>query len=303
METELEELYAAYKPLLQSIAYRMLGSITDAEDMVQDVFAAMQRSPAGDVRHMKAYLVKMVTNRCLNVLKSAARQREVYVGPWLPEPDIGDVFAVPTMMTPEERAVREEIVSYAVLVMLQQLSPVERAVFVLREVLAYDYKEIAGILGKTEAGCRKIYSRLQPKLAPEPGSDRLKAVSSVTPADASLLVAAFLQASRTGDFQPFIHLLVDDAVLVSDGGGKVRAAIRPILGRDRVLAFLEGISGKGSFQGELRPARINGEAGLLLVRDGILQAAVCFGWADGGTSRWKTIYLISNPDKLQRLRS
>lgn len=296
---ELELLYTSYKPLLQSIAYRMLGSITDAEDIVQDIFVTMQRTPVEDVQHIKAYLVKMVANRCLNVLKSASKQREVYVGPWLPEPDIEEASAA---LTPEERVVREETVSYAMLVMLQQLSPVERAVFLLREVLAYDYKEIAEMLEKSEANCRKIYSRIKPKIDPLSASEERKTVSSLKSAHSDMFVSAFLQASRTGDFKPFVHLLVDDAMLVSDGGGKVRAALYPIMGKERIRAFLEGIHGKGSFSGELRPVRINGDAGLLLIRDGMPRIALCFERADGLTLAADRVYIISNPDKLRHIR-
>jgi RNA polymerase sigma-70 factor (ECF subfamily) len=149
------------------------------------------------------------------------------------------------------------------LVVLQQLSPVERAVFLLREVLDYDYREIASILDKSEANCRKIYSRVKPKIqqeapyASKPAGDEVGGV-----------VQSFLHASQTGDFGPFVHWLADQAVLINDGGGKRRSARLPILGKVRVRKFLEGIWRKGSLQGELRPVVINGQQGLLLVRGG-----------------------------------
>ncbi|OXM85833.1 RNA polymerase sigma-70 factor [Paenibacillus rigui] len=292
---ELDDLYTSYKPLLQSIAYRMLGSITDAEDMVQDIFVTMQHVPVEDVRHIKAYLVKMITNRCLNTLKSAKRKREVYVGPWLPEPVIQEL--IPSG-SPEEQVVREETVSFAMLVMLQQLSPMERVVFLLREVLAYDYGEIAEMLDKSEANCRKIYSRAKPKIERLHGEEHVSTEAS----SSDRFVSAFVQASRSGNFEPFVQLLVEHATLVSDGGGKVRAAIYPIQGRLRIQAFLEGIYGKGTFAAELRPVRINGDAGLLVIREGILHMAICFGGASTSSGMAEQVYFILNPDKLQHIR-
>ncbi|NOU95192.1 RNA polymerase sigma-70 factor [Paenibacillus sp. LMG 31456] len=288
---ELAKMYLAYKPLLISIAYRMLGSLSDAEDMVQDVFVAMERVQLGEVQHEKAYLVKMTTNRCLNLLSSSRKQREVYQGPWLPEPDIGEASE-----SPEEQVVQEETVSYALLVVLQQLNPVERAVFLLREVLMYEYSEIADMVDKSEANCRKIYSRVKPKIQQEVGET---SSSSIGIRDKVELVSSFLLASKTGDFGAFVHLLTDEAVLISDGGGKRRAAIFPITGKSRIQAFLEGIQGKNSFQGELRPTNINGEPGLLLVREDIPQLAICFR-AALDHSAIQAIYFVVNPDKLKR---
>ncbi|MFD0680495.1 MULTISPECIES: RNA polymerase sigma-70 factor [unclassified Paenibacillus] len=288
---KLAKMYMDYKLLLISIAYRMLGSLTDAEDIVQDVFVSLERVQLDEVQHQKAYLVKMTTNRCLNLLSSSRKQREVYPGSWLPEPDIGEVIA-----SPEEQVVQEETVSYALLVVLQQLNPVERAVFLLREVLLYEYSEIADILDKTETNCRKIYSRVKPKIQQEM-EDPLSSSNSIS--HKKDLVNSFLHASRTGDFASFVHLLADEAVLISDGGGKRRAAIFPITGRERIQAFLEGIQGKNSFGGELRPIAINGEPGLLLVRDGDPQLAICFRAAPQH-SAIQTIYFVVNPDKLKR---
>lgn len=281
-------IYLEYKRLLFSIAYRMLGTKSDAEDMMQDTFVALQSAKVDEILNMKAYLVKGVTNRCLNYLKSHRHQREVYTGPWLPEPDIE------VMQTPDEKVVRDETLSYALLVMLQQLSPVERAVFLLREVLDYDYAQIADILEKSEVSCRKMMSRLKQKMKP----DLSKAIwdgQGTAP-----FVNAFLRAVHTGDFDPFVRMLVEQATLVSDGGGKVRSAIHPIAGKARIQAFLEGIYGKGAFAGDLRQARVNGEPGLLLIRNGEAKSVICFGAADeAGTIQ--SIYFISNPDKLEAI--
>nr|WP_257350656.1 sigma-70 family RNA polymerase sigma factor [Pseudalkalibacillus decolorationis] len=153
----LDTLYKSYQPFLYSIAYRMLGSVTDAEDIVHDVFLRLNVDN-DQVKDLKAYLAKMTTNRCLNYLNSARKRRETYEGPWLPEPQVNE----PDL--PLDKVVTDETVSYAFLVMLDQLSPVERAVFVLREAFAYDYKDIAEMLQKTEVNCRKIHSRAKRKL-------------------------------------------------------------------------------------------------------------------------------------------
>lgn len=245
---ELEAAYQTYRPLLQSIAYRMIGSVTEAEDIVHDLFLNYNRLPLEDVNNMKAYLIKAVTNRSLNYLESARKKREVYAGMWLPEP-----LADSRGDNPAEKLVREETLSYALLVVLEQLTPVERAVFILREALAYDYRDIAACLDKSEANCRKIFSRAKQKVQQESAYPP-KAVGWEEP-----LVAKFLQAANTGDFHEVIDLLTEDAVLMSDGGGKVRAALRPIQTRARVFAFLQGIATKGSFAGENRLAAINGE--------------------------------------------
>src|SRR4030095_13793454 len=157
-----ENAYTTYRPLLHSIAYRMLGSFSEAEDLVQDVFADYSRLSPSDINNEKAYLIRMVTNRSLNLNQSARKRREVYTGEWLPEPDV-----VPFKQDPAEIYDLHESVSYALLVMLEQLSAVERAVYILRESLQYDYEERAACLQKTEANCRKIYSRAKEKLQRE----------------------------------------------------------------------------------------------------------------------------------------
>lgn len=285
---ELDTIYMEYKQLLVSIAYRMLGTKNDAEDIVQDTFVALQSIELGEIRNLKAYLVKGVTNRCLNYLKSNRHQREVYTGPWLPEPDIE---VNDSMQNPEEKVVMEESVSYALLVMLQQLSPMERAIFLLREVLDYDYAQIAETLDKSEAGCRKILSRLKSKMS----SDRTMA--SEPDRSTAPFVQSFLQAARTGNFEPFVHMLVEQATLISDGGGKVRAAIFPIMGKLRIQSFLEGIYAKGAFSGELQHVQVNGDSGLLLQREGEAKFVICFGTAPE-SGAIQSIYIINNPDKL-----
>jgi RNA polymerase sigma-70 factor (TIGR02957 family) len=284
---ELDTLYKTYQPFLFSIAYRMLGSVTDAEDIVHDLFLQLKLD-TDQIKDLKAYLAKVTTNRCLNFLKSARKRREVYTGPWLPEPRVHQTEQ------PLDKIVTDETVSYAFLVLLEQLSPVERAVFILREAFAYDYEDIAGMLEKTEVNCRKIYSRAKRKLKndlpfhPE-NTERV-----------DLLAKTFIKASMTGNFEEFIDILTEDVVLVTDGGGKVIAALNPIVNKQRVSAFLKGISAKGSFIGELLPVMVNGQKGILQVKEGHPVKVICFE-LDSKQKNIRRIFIVSNPDKLNHI--
>ncbi|OCT14543.1 hypothetical protein A8709_27175 [Paenibacillus pectinilyticus] len=269
----------------------MLGSVSDAEDMLQDMFITLQNTDTSHVTNLKSYLVKMVTNRCLNYLNSASKQRETYIGPWLPEPKV---------TTPREdpmgNLVQEETISYAFLVLLQELSAVERAVFVLREVLGYDYDEVADMVQKTEANCRKIYSRAKVKINQAPDDDG-RILGETEP-----LVQKFLHAVDTGNFQDFVSLLMEDAVMVSDGGGKVRAAVQPIYGKLRIAAFFDGIRAKGSLQGQWQTISINGQTGLVLTHEQQIYMAILFDLG-AGQDQSSRMYVIRNPDKLQHISS
>jgi RNA polymerase sigma-70 factor (ECF subfamily) len=286
----VEQAYTTYKPLLYAIAYRMLGSRTDAEEMVQDVLADYSLQPEADIRNEKAYLSRMVTNRCLNMVQSARARREVYVGSWLPEPEV----SLLADSDPAEQFARREELSYAVLVMLEQLSPVERAVFVLRESLEYDYEEIADILQKSAANCRKILSRakekLQEKRSALPHNDRR----------AEPLAAAFIEAIQSGRFDGLTRLLTEDAILVSDGGGKVRAAIRPILGRSRVSTFLQGVIPRGFLGDGCKPATINGQLGFVMLENDRIIRVITFQLDERG-EQLDRIFIMMNPDKLPEL--
>ncbi|SFB56479.1 RNA polymerase sigma-70 factor, ECF subfamily [Cohnella sp. OV330] len=289
---DVERLYREYKPLLTSIAYRMLGSMSEAEDAVQDVFVAVSRLNGGEeIEHPKAYLVKMTTNRALNMMKAAPRRRESYPGPWLPEP----IIELDDKEQPLEQMLRHERLGYAMLVLLQTCTPPERAVFVLRESFGYDYAEIAAMLDKSEAACRKIFSRASAKIghlqptehedAPEPEMDRF--------------VRSFEEALASGRPDAFVHLLAEDAVLLSDGGGIVRAAINPIEGPARIVAFFAGIANKGSLDGRWRRVRISGQPGLLLERDRL--TPVAYTLEPDGRGGIRAIYMVSNPEKLTRI--
>jgi len=300
---ELDAAYRTYKPLLLSIAYRMLGSVTQAEDLVQDAFVAAQQhgihQDGSAVRNLKSYLCKIVTNRCLDDLKSARRRRETYVGPWLPEPLVQDYAAASDWAAaaggdPLQTIVLEDTISYAFLVMLDRLTPIERAVFILREAFEYDYREIAALVNKTELGCRQIYSRLRRKIQGEPP------VEPTASAESEPLVLQFLQATATGDMEGLIAMLSEDIVLYSDGGGKANAAINPITTRKRVLAFIQGLASKGSGVGEVRIVRVNGQLGFVLTSPvEPYPSVVSLEFRDGKVER---IYLMRNPDKLRHLK-
>lgn len=298
-------LYREYKPLLRSIAYRMLGSLTDAEDMVQDVFAELETKSADHILNVRAYLLKMVTNRCINLLKSARSTREVYTGPWLPEPEVHNAVE-----TPEEMAVRTESISYALLVLLEQLSPLERAVFILRETLDYDYRDIAELLGKSNESCRKLHSRAKRKInhgqirklegeAPIVlPVDEVRASSSHAK-QAEVLARSFMNAALNGNFEQFVGMLANEARLYMDGGGKVRAAVFPIIGSGRILAFLQGIASKSLAPNNQLLVDVNGQPGLLLKRDGELLGVLSFQFDSG--SKPVRLFIVTNPDKLKHV--
>jgi RNA polymerase sigma-70 factor (ECF subfamily) len=280
----------------------MLGSVTHAEDLVQDAFVTVQQQDSnkedGPVRNLKAYLCKIVTNRCLDFLKSTRKKREVYVGPWLPEPLVQDYAVVPGSASdvgqdPLQTILLEDTISYAFLVMLDRLTPIERAVFILREAFEYDYRDIADFVNKTELGCRKIYSRLKRKIQDDPPSEL------VSSAQSEQLVLRFLHATATGDMEGLFAMLSEDIVLFSDGGGKVMAAIRPIKSSKNVLAFIKGIASKGREGDEVRLVLVNGQIGFLYNRPiDSYPTVVSLEFKEDLIHR---IYTIRNPDKLRHL--
>ncbi|HTG70405.1 MAG TPA: RNA polymerase sigma-70 factor [Candidatus Udaeobacter sp.] len=285
-----DEVYTAYRPLLHSIAYRMLGSYSEAEDLVQDVFADFSRLDPHNINNERAYLIRMITNRSLNLSQSARKRREVYVGEWLPEPDVSSI-----RQDPAELYAEHESISYALLVMLEKLSAVERAVFILRESLQYEYGEIAACLQKSEANCRKIFSRAKDKLQQERSSLPVNSVK------AEPFVATFIEAAASGNFGKLVTLLTEEAVLISDGGGKVRAAIFAINSRDRVMAFLQGVIPK-TFLGDAQQiAVVNGQAGIIIMKDGKPRSVISFQ-LDESRQRAQRIFVMLNPNKLKHVQ-
>ncbi|MFC3798859.1 RNA polymerase sigma-70 factor [Cohnella sp. GCM10012308] len=297
---ELDAAYRTYKPLLLSLAYRMLGSVAQAEDLVQDAFVTVQQQDTdqrgGPILNLKAYLCKIVTNRCLDHLKSARRKREVYVGPWLPEPLVENYAAAQNAAAgrdPLQTVLLEDTISYAFLVLLDRLTPIERAVFILREAFEYDYRDIADFVDRTEIGCRKIYSRLKRKIQEEPAAEPASSERC------EQLVLRFLHATASGDMKGLLALLAEDIVLYSDGGGKVMAAVRPITSSARVLAFIQGLISKGGGLGEVRLVKINGQLGFWLTSPlEPYPTLVSLAFKD---DRVQEMYLLRNPDKLRHL--
>ncbi|WP_435923115.1 RNA polymerase sigma factor SigJ [Paenibacillus sp. DYY-L-2] len=298
---ELDSVYKEYRPLMLSMAYRILGSVTQAEDLVQDVFVIVQQRgihlEEEGIRNLKAYLCKMVTNRCLDCMKSASKKREVYVGPWLPEPLVQDYTDIPGYAAgedPLQRIVLEDTISYALLVMLERLTPIERAVFILRETFQYEYRDIAEFVNKTELGCRKIYSRLKRKIQ-EDGP-----YHEASPSHRSeQLILQFLHAASTGDMEGLFALLADDIVLYSDGGGKVMAAIHPVASSKRVFAFIQGLLSKGNTTGSVRLVKINGQLGFV-VRSSSEPFPTLIS-LEVKEERIQQMYFLRNPDKMKHL--
>ena len=281
------ETFNQYRSLLFAIAYRMLGSAMDAEDIVQETFLRWQQVNPMQVESPKAYLTTITTRLCLDQLRSARAQREVYVGPWLPEPLL-------TESAPDsaEIAGLADSLSMAFLVLMERLSPVERAVYLLREVFDYDYSEIACIVGKSQVYCRQIVSRARQHLA----SHRPR--YEVLPGQHQRLSQQFAQACFGGDLPGLMAVLAEDIVLQSDGGGKIKAAMRPIYSPNRVARFLLGILSKIPPGFTIRPAQINGQPGFIIYVDAqpqIVMILDIIGERIGG------IYVVVNPDKLLHL--
>jgi len=284
-------VFQEHRPLLFSLAYRMVGSAAEAEDIVQDTYLRFQPAPLDTIRSPRAFLSAIVIRLCLNHLASARVRRETYVGPWLPEP-VGDA-AHPELAGPEARAVEADTISLAFLVLLERLTPAERAVFLLREVFEYEYDEIASILGRSEPACRKLFSRARDHIAAH--RPRFQA----SPEEHRRLLERFLRAARTGDIDGLTALLADDVTLWADGGGKIPgAAPRPVHGAAGVARFLIGVTARFTPPGaRLLVANVNGKPTLLVQRaDGTPFVVVSI---EVDQSRIRTVWAIGNPDKLR----
>lgn len=279
------EQFNQHRGLLFAIAYRMLGSVVDAEDMVQETFLRWQKSE--QVRSSKDYLTAIVTRLCIDHLRSARVQREQYIGTWLPEP-----IVTSTLSDPAHIVELADSLSTAFLVLLETLSPTERAIFLLREVFDYNYSEIGQIVDKTPANCRQIFKRARQHLATrKPDFDSQKQQHQLT--------EKFLQAWNTGDLQALLMLLAQDITLYSDGGGKVTAAVKPIHKAAKVARFLLAIRRSkkvSSFVCQL--AQINYQSGIITYVDGYVHSILTFDVFDG---KIQSIYAVVNPDKLSKV--
>ena len=278
-----------FRPLMFSIAYRMTGSVGDAEDIVQEALIRAYRAEAAGtlVESPQAFLATTTTRLAIDHLRSARVRRESYVGTWLPEPLVAEPG-------PAERAEMADSLSMAFLVLLESLSPVERAVFLLREVFGYGYEEIAGIVGKSEANCRQIFARARRRI--DEGRPRFEASRR----QGAELTSRFLAAVGGGDMEPFIEMLAPDVVFYGDGGGKGPAITAPIYGRERVARLLRGLSRRfRPVVASVRPVQVNGQPGVISHdADGNLIGVLAFDVLGGQVH---AIRSVVNPDKLQHL--
>ncbi|OAS15449.1 RNA polymerase sigma-70 factor [Paenibacillus oryzisoli] len=290
--TNIEDMYTSYQPHLFSIAYRMLGSRSDAEDMVQDLFLSIHGHIHENIHNIKSYLSKMMINRCLNELKSARRKRMSYVGNWLPEPMVGGIDD-----SPLESAERHDTISYAFLILMEKLTPLERAVFILREVFAYEHSEIGDMFNKTEVNCRKIFSRVKKKVDISIENQENPSTRLVEEKE---LVARFISAITNGNIESLVDMLTEEVTLIADGGGKVSAAVQPIYMKERVLKLLRALSDSRFPASQAQLVKVNHQPGVLLSQDGVPTGVICFAW-DDQTTAIERIYIIVNPDKLQHL--
>jgi RNA polymerase sigma-70 factor, ECF subfamily len=281
--------YEELRPLLFSIAYGMLGSVGEAEDVVQEAFLRFHRVVAEgtEIESPKAYLSAVTTRLCIDQLRSARARREQYVGQWLPEPIVTEPDAA-------EHAATADSLSMAFLVLLESLSPVERAVFLLREVFDYGYDEIARVVGKTEANCRQLYVRARRHI--DEGKPRFDASRE----QREELARRFFAAAEEGDIEALERMLADDVVVYGDGGGKAPSWPRPIVGRRRVSRLMAGVLAQAREYGATwRPTEVNGQPGVMFVdSEGRIGSVMSVDVADGVI---QTIRGIINPDKLAHL--
>jgi RNA polymerase sigma-70 factor (ECF subfamily) len=285
------ESFESYRPYLFSIAYRMLGSAMDAEDMVQETYLRYQTTPEDSIHSLKAYLTTILIRLCMDQLQLARRKREVYVGPWLPEPII--TATASDSADPQERVDREESISLAFLVLLEQLQSFERAVFLLREVFEYEFAEITTILGKSEAACRRSFSRAKQHLREH--RPRFPA----SPQTHRQLLSGYFQAVQDGEMTALTNLLSEGVTLWADGGGKIKtAALRPIRGRDAVARFSLGTYRFLPEHYQMEIAEVNSQAALIIRTGG--QALFVLS-IDVEAERIQAIRIIANPEKLARI--
>ncbi|HEX6967879.1 MAG TPA: RNA polymerase sigma-70 factor [Micromonosporaceae bacterium] len=278
---DADEEFQRHRSLLLGLAYRLLGSMWDAEDVVQDAYLRWMRVDQAGVRDTRSYLVTMVSRLALDHLRSIRVAREAYPGPWLPEP------VQTEMLGPLDTVELRETVSYATLHLMERLSPPERAVFVLRSAFGLPYEDIAEIVGASPVSCRQMYSRASRRLSD--GRDRFRPSTE----DHTRLLTRFLEAAQSGDLRGLTDLLSEDVIAWNDGGGKVRAALRPVRGRDKVVSFVAGLVARYLID-EVRLVEANGHPAIALRVDGREQLVVL----DIQDGRIHRIFAVLNPDKL-----
>jgi RNA polymerase sigma-70 factor (ECF subfamily) len=284
------DVFEEHRPVLVGVAYRMLGRVADAEDVVQEAWLRWSGADRSEVREPRGYLVRVTTRLAIDRLRQVKARNEAYVGPWLPEPyatDFGD-----TVPDTAERAVLADSVSLAVLVVMESLSPLERAVFVLREAFGYPYAEIAAMLDRGEAAVRQLSGRARKHV------EERRPRYDVDPVQRRDLTERFLAAAAEGDLQGLMSMLAPDVRLVGDSGGKSKAPLRVIETADKVGRFLVGASRKGVPDPSFRFLELNGGPAILFLSgdkpDSVFQLDVVDGLI-------QSVYVVRNPDKLQSL--
>ena len=281
--------FEAHRRHLMGLAYRMLGSLAEAEDAVQEAYLRWHAADRGAVGNPRAYLSRVVTRLCLDQLKSARVRRESYVGPWLPEPVLDEAA-----LAAESASDYAHDLSVGLMLALERLSPLERAAFLLHDVFEVEFAEIARTVGRSEAACRQLAARAR---------EHVRAARprfTVSANEGERLALAFRAAAESGDAATLAKLLAADAVLYSDGGGKRQGALNPIRGSDKIIRFLAGIVRKAPALGEwhIRPARINSAPGLTLRAPDGAKQTIAFGIESG---RIAAIYIVLNPEKLRHI--
>ncbi|MFB6962794.1 RNA polymerase sigma-70 factor [Streptomyces sp. NPDC056309] len=284
------EVFEEHRPVLMGVAYRMLGRVADAEDVLQEAWLRWSTADRDAVREPRGYLVRVTTRLAIDRLRRIQARGESYVGPWLPEPLVTDLEG--TVPDAEERAVLADSVSLAVLVVLEALSPLERAVFVLREAFGYPYAEIAALLDRGEPAVRQLAGRARRHV----GERRPR--YEVDPAHRRDLTERFLAAAAGGDLDGLMSLLAPDARLVGDSGGKARAPLRVLESADKVGRFLVGVAHKGIPDPSVRYLEVNGGPAVLILSGGKPDSVFQLDVADG---RVQAVHIVRNPDKLRSL--
>lgn len=279
------ETFVAYRNLLFTVAYEMLGSAADAEDVLQETWLRWVQVDAGQVQDERAYLVRITTRQALNRLRTMTRRKEAYVGPWLPEP----LLTAPDVADDVELA---ESVSMALMLVLETLSPTERAVFVLREVFDVGYEEIAEAVDKTPGAVRQIAHRARNHV------DARRPREAVSPSRTKAALASFQRALETGDLQTLLDVLAPDVVFMGDGGGVKQAALRPITGADKVGRYIIGGTTRSASTFSADPTLVNGSPALALRVDGVVDGIIAIRLEDG---RITGLYYVRNPEKLTRI--
>tara|TARA_R110000868_G_scaffold139015_4_gene353688 strand:+ start:763 stop:1698 length:936 start_codon:yes stop_codon:yes gene_type:complete len=285
-----DAIFARHRARVFAIAYRLTGTVSDAEDVVQETWLRWNKIDLSEIVTPEAWLTTVASRLGLDHLRRLKARRETYVGPWLPEPLV-EASTGEAQPTPEDRLALADDISMALLHMLERLAPDERTAFLLHEAFDYDYGELASLLGKSEAACRQIVSRARRRVSDE----RPRFNTSVS--EHARLAQAFSLALSSEDPNALIACLKPDAVLLSDGGGKAAAALNPIFSADHITRFFFGIAKKFQMPMSPQPVTINGQPGFALVYEGQLHSLISMNIEDGQIA---TIYIMRNPDKIAR---